>query len=108
MPYPFFDHLHHNHRAHNLFAERLLAQQLERAQGGPRVGQELGVLRAAPVLQVVEVGDELGLVEDVVAGEVVEIPRVAEQLDDLGGVRRGCGVGRGRTSSSSSKRVKPP
>jgi len=86
MPDPLLNHLHHDHGPHNLLAEARLVQQLEGAQRGPRVGQELGVLGPAPVLQVVEVGYELRAVEHVVAREVVQVPGVAEQLDELEGL----------------------
>jgi hypothetical protein len=53
--------LHHDDGSHNLLAEPGLLQELEGAQRRAGIGEELGVLRLLPVLQVVEIGDELRL-----------------------------------------------
>lgn len=66
------------------------------------------------VLKVAEVGHELRLVEHFLHGEVIEIDGIGKTLHELGGVSTGTAqaqhmgkVGE-RTSSSSSKREKPP
>lgn len=64
-------------------AEGLLLQQLEVAQRGARVGQVLQVGGPAPVLQVLEVLDKGGLLEELLGGEVVQVVRVGERLHKL-------------------------
>lgn len=66
-----------NHvRAHDLLSEHLLLEELEVSQGRARVGQVLEVGRLAPVLEIGEVCDKGGLVEELLGGEVVEVVRV--------------------------------
>lgn len=71
------------------------------------------VLWFLEVLQVAEVGYKVGPVEQFLGSEVIEIGGIGKTLDELGWARqRGQKGGRrcveGRTSSSSSKREKPP
>ncbi len=73
----------HQVRAHDVLPEALLLQQLEVAQRRPRIRQVLQVRRAAPVLQVGEVGDERGLRQELLRGEMIEVKRVRERLDKL-------------------------
>jgi hypothetical protein len=47
--------------------------------------QVLGVLWMLEILQVVEVGDELWLVEDLLVGQVIEIGGIRKTLHKLGG-----------------------
>lgn len=54
------------------------------AQRRPGIRQVLEVRRPAPVLEVGEVGDEGGLAEQLLRGEVVQVVRVREGLDELG------------------------
>lgn len=54
-------------------------------QRGSRVREVLDVGRPGPVLEVVEVGDELGAREIFLGGEVVEVEGVREALDKLAG-----------------------
>lgn len=58
-------------------------------QRGSRVREVLDVGRAGPVLEVVEVCDELGSREVLLGGEVVEVEGVREALDELWGCQRG-------------------
>jgi hypothetical protein len=46
--------------------------------------EESDVLRVFEVLQVAEVGDEFGLVERFLLGQVVEIDGIGKALDKLG------------------------
>lgn len=48
-----------------------------------RVRKVFEVRRLRPVLEVVEVGDELGPREILLCGQVVEVERVCEALDEL-------------------------
>jgi hypothetical protein len=99
-------------RADDVLAELLLLQQLEHLECRGRKRQVLQVRRARPVLQVVEVGDEGRVGQELARGEVVEVLRVRERLDELlacqfPGCEKGGRKG-GRTSSSSSNRECPP
>jgi hypothetical protein len=77
------DELLHQIRADDILAKTLLLEQLKVPQGWPRVRQVLEVRRPGPVLQVGQVGDEGGLGEELLGGEVVEVERVGEGLDEL-------------------------
>lgn len=70
-------------RPYDALTERLLLQQLQVAQRRARVVQVLEVRRARPVLQVGEVGDEGGLGEELLVGEIVEIEGIGKGLDEL-------------------------
>lgn len=70
-------------RADNVLAELLLLQKLEHLERRGGVCQVPEVGRARPVLQVVEVGDEGRVRQELARGEVVEILRVGQRLDEL-------------------------
>lgn len=114
-------------RHDDFLAELLLLQQLQRAQrragmaaGGsaPHIAEEGGsaddvrevlcVLGLGEVLQVVQIRDKVRVVEIFLRGQVVQVPRVGQALDELRrvsvGAMRVAGICN-RTSSSSSKRV---
>lgn len=78
------------------------------ARGPGHSLQVLRVLGFPEVLQVAEVGHEVRLVEHLLHGQVIEIGRIGEALHELRGSVWGAERGGGRTSSSSSKREKPP
>ncbi len=78
----------HQVRADNVLPELLRLQQLQALQRRARVGQVLEVGRPAPLLQVVEVGDEARVREQLARGQVVEVVGVAESLHELRGA--GC------------------
>ena len=65
-----------------LVPERLVLQQIEHVQTH-RVLDVLGIVSLLPVLQVLQVVHELALLEKAVLSQVVEVPRVAETLDEL-------------------------
>lgn len=97
LPVPLHRGLHallhqplHHIWAHDLLAKHLLLQQLEVAQRRARVRQVLEVRRLVPVLEVGEVGDKRGLAEELLGGEVVEVVRVGEGLDELCAAREPC------------------
>ena len=48
-----------------------------------RVGDECGIARLLPVEEVSKVGYESGLVEDLRLGEMVDVARVGEALEEL-------------------------
>lgn len=73
----------HQVRANDVLPEPLRLQQLQVLECRAGVGQVLHIGRPAPVLQVVEVGDELRVGEQLARGEVVEVVWVAEGLDEL-------------------------
>lgn len=77
-PHPLLHQRVHQVRADDVLPEPLRLQQLQALQRRARVGQVFKVRRPAPVLQVVEVGDELRVGEQLTRGEVVEIVRVSE------------------------------
>jgi len=68
--------------ADDVLPELLLLQQLEVLQGG-RVRDVLEVRRSGPVLEVVEVGDKGRVGEQLARGEMVEVLRVPQGLDEL-------------------------
>ena len=73
--------------AHHLGAEHLspkpfLLQQLQHLQRRSRIRQELGILWPREVEQIVEVGDEGRLLEEMDRGEMVEVERIGEGLDE--------------------------
>lgn len=49
----------------------------------PRIRQVLEVWRSAPVLQIREVGDKRGLVEELLGREVGEVLGIGEGLNEL-------------------------
>lgn len=109
------DQLLHQVRTDDVLAEALLLEQFEMSQRRAGIRQVLEVRRPRPVLQVGEVGDKGGLREELLGGEVVEIERVREGLDELEGtvsIRMDANGLKDQaaelTSSSISKRVKPP
>jgi hypothetical protein len=53
-------------------------------QGGEYLLEKFGVPGLAEVLQVAEVGHELGLVEVLLGGQVIEIDGIREALHKLG------------------------
>lgn len=66
----------HQLGADDLLAKFLLLQELEVLQRRSGVGEKLEVRRFVPVLEVGEVGDERGLREQLLGGEVVEVEGV--------------------------------
>lgn len=91
-----------------------MSKRMRVISGGADVLQELEVLGVLEVLQVVEVGDKVGPVKVLLGGQVIEIDRVGEALDELGRVnaaetKRGHDVGgragapRVRAQSASSR-----
>lgn len=72
-------------RADDVLPEPLRLQQLQVLQRRARVGQVLEVRRPRPVLQVVEVGDEARVGEQLARRQVVEVVGVAKRLDELEG-----------------------
>lgn len=68
-------------------SELLLLQQLKVLERRAGVHDVLEVRRTGPVLQVGEVRDEFGAGKQLLGGEVVEVVRVREGLDELS-VRR--------------------
>jgi hypothetical protein len=113
-PRPLLHQPHHGLRTQDIGPELLLLQQLQGLQRRARVGQVPEIRRPRPVLQVVQVGDEARLLEVLLCGEVIEVGGRGERLHELETISRwgggGDGVGdwAGTTSSSISKRVKPP
>lgn len=69
--------------ADNVLPELFLLQQLKALQGRSRVGKILEVRWAAPILEVVEIGDEGRVAEELPGSEVVQIQRVAQCLNEL-------------------------
>lgn len=67
----------------DVLAEGLLLQQLEVAQCRARISQVLDVRGPAPVLQIPEVLDKGGLLEELLRGEVVQVERVGQRLHEL-------------------------
>jgi hypothetical protein len=67
-------------------------QQLEVLERRARVRQVLYVGRPRPVEEVGQVGDEGGLVDDLLRGEVVQVARVGEGLDELVGRQETAGA----------------
>ena len=65
-----------------LLADLLVLQQVQKAQT-VRVHEELGVLRLLPVLEVVEVADELAVQQIPLPGEPVDVQGVCETLNEL-------------------------
>ncbi len=82
-PHPFLHHHIHQIRTDDVLAEPLRLQQLQVLQRRAGVGQVFEVRRPAPVLQVVEVGDEARIGEQLARGQVVEVVWVSEGLDEL-------------------------
>lgn len=82
-PHPLLHQPLHQVRADNVLPEALLLQQLEVSQRRAGVRQVFQVRRPRPVLEVGEVGDERGLREELLRGQVVEVEGVGEGLDKL-------------------------
>lgn len=70
-------------RTNDVAPEPLLLQQLEVLERWARIGEIFEVRRLAPVLQVLEVLDKGGLLEELLGGEVIQIVWVGERLDKL-------------------------
>jgi len=68
----------------DVLSKPLLLQQLEVLERGAWICQVLEVGRARPVLQVVKIGNEGRVREQLARGEVVQILRVCKRLDKLG------------------------
>lgn len=73
----------HQIRAQYVPPKSLLLQQLEMLQRRTGIRKILDIGRSRPVLQVIEVRDELGFGKVFLRGEVVEVVRVRETLDEL-------------------------
>lgn len=78
----------HQVRADDVLPELLLLQELEVLERRTRVHEVLEVGRPGPVLQIGEVGDEVGAGEELLRCEMIEVEWVCECLDELRVMRR--------------------
>lgn len=69
--------------ADDILAELLLLEELEHSERRGWVRQVLEIWRARPVLEVVEVGNEGGVRQELARGQVVDILWVGKRLDKL-------------------------